>query len=161
MTSLDIGRPASSEPESYGGAPEGLLLVYVPAAALFFLLLTPAACPARWEFEVEVTERRLTVEARAGTDFDVPLSDITGISLEPTMPRVRHGRRARASSAGGVRRGRFTVAGLGEGWLYTTDDAPPYLVVRTADSFVILNYPRADRTRALHRELTAAWRGGA
>ena len=135
------------------------MLLYIPVAMLFFFLLTPAACPARWEFEVVVTERHLAVEATAGPDFEVSLDDLTDISLEPTMPRVRRGHRTRASQ-GGLRRGRFTVAGPGDGWLYTTADSPPYLIVRTADSFVIINSPRADRTRALHRELTEAWRGG-
>ncbi len=160
MTSLDIGRPAGPEPESYGGASDGLLLLYAPAVVLVFLLLSPAACPARWEIEVAVTEWLLTVEARAGRNFRVPLREITDISLEPTMPRVRRGHRTSASESG-WRRGRFTVAELGDGWLYTTADSPPYIVVRTVDAFVILNFPSADRTRALYRELTAAWRGGA
>ena len=50
---------------------------------------------------------------------------------------------------------------MGNGWLYTTDGFPPYLVVRTADTFVIVNYPHAHRTRTLHQELAAAWRSRA
>ena len=116
-----------------------------------------------------MTEEHLAV-GRAGEpgDIQVPLTHMTDVYLELTMPRVRRRiyspsvdgvRRRRGRSADGLRRGPFEVVELGDGWLYTTDDAPPYLVVRTADTFVIVNYPRADRTRALHQELTAAWGG--
>ena len=171
MTSLDIGRPVSSEPKPYGTTPDGAMLLYFGVGMLVLLtsILMQRACPG-WEFEVIVTERHLTAGrpgSRDGADVQVPLSDITDVYLDPTMPRVRRRiysdsvdrvRRRRGRSADGVRRGPFEVRELGDGWLYTTADSPPYLIVRTADTFVIVNYPRADRTRALHQELTPAWR---
>ena len=145
-----------------------VMLLVVPA-----LLLSQRACPGRWDFEVVVTEEHLTVgrpESRDGPDIQVPLSRIADVDLDMTMPRVRRRissdsvnrvRRRHGRSADGVRRGPFEVLEMGNGWLYTTDGSPPYLVVRTADTFVIVNYPRADRTRALHQELMAAWRSRA
>ena len=144
-----------------------MLLVVLPA------LLFQRACPGRWEFEAVVTEDHLTVgrpESRDGPDIQVPLSHVTDVYLDMTMPRARRRissdsvnrvRRRHGRSADGVRRGPFEVVEMGNGWLYTTDGFPPYLVVRTPDTFVIVNYPHADRTRALHQELTAAWRGRA
>ena len=148
------------------------MLLYFAAAmvVVLALLLGQRACPGLWEFEVVVTEEHLTVgrpESRDGPDIQVPLSRITGVDLEMTMPRVRRRissdsvnrvRRRHGRSADGVRRGPFEVVEMGNGWLYTTDGSPPYLVIRTPDTFVIVNYPRADRTRTLHQELTAAWR---
>ena len=150
------------------------MLLYFAAAMLVVLalLLSQRAC-GRWEFEVVVTDEHLTVggpDSRDGPDIRVPLSRIADIYLDMTMPRVRRRiysdsvdrvRRRRGLSVDGVRRGPFEVVEMGNGWLYTTDGSPPYLVVRTADTFVIVNYPRADRTRALHQELTAAWRSRA
>ena len=104
------------------------------------LLLSQRACPGRWDFEVVVTEEHLTVgspESRDGPDIQVPLSRIADVDLDITMPRVR--RRISSDSVNRVRRRHG----------------------RTADTFVIVNYPRADRTRALHQELTAAWWSGA
>ena len=148
------------------------MLLYFAAATLLVLLLmlSQRACPGRWEFEAVVTDEHLTVgrpESRDGPDIQVPLSRITDIYLDMTPPRarrriasdsVRRVRRRYGRSADGVRRGPFEVVEMGNGWLYTTDGFPPYLVVRTADTFVIVNYPHADRTRALHQELAAAWR---
>ena len=149
-----------------------MMLLYfaavVPVVILAFL--SQRACPESWEFEAVVTEEHLTVGRpgrRDGPDIQVPLSRITDIYLDMTTPRARRRiygdsvnrvRRRRGRSADGVRRGPFEVVEMGNGWLYTTDGFPPYLVVRTADTFVIVNYPHADRTRALHRELAAAWR---
>ena len=152
------------------------MLLYFAAVTLLviLLMLSQRACPGRWEFEAVVTDEHLTVgrsEGRDGPDIQVPLSRITDIYLDMTTPRARrrissdsvsrvrrrHGRR----SSDGVRRGPFEVVEMGNGWLYTTDGFPPYLVVRTADTFVIVNYPHADRTRALHQELAAAWRSRA
>ena len=148
------------------------MLLYIPAVTLVVLalMLGQRACPGRWEFEVVVTEEHLTVgrpESRDGPDIQVPLSHITDVYLDNGGPRARRRiysdsvnrvRRRRGGSADGVRRGPFEVVGMGNGWLYTTDGFPPYLVVRTPDTFVIVNYPHADRTRALHQELTAARR---
>jgi len=175
VTSLDIGRTGGSEPSPYDSVPEGFMLLYFAAAMLLVLvaMLSQRACPGRWEFEVVVKEEHLTVgrpESRDGPDIQVPLSRVTDVYLDMTMPRVRRRiysdsvnrvRRRRGGSVDGVRRGPFEVVEMGNGWLYTTDGFPPYLVVRTADTFVIVNYPRADRTRALHQELTAAWRSRA
>ena len=175
MTSLDIGRTGGSEPSPYDSVSEGFMLLYFAAAMLLVLvaMLSQRACPGRWEFEVVVTEEHLTVgrpESRDGPDVQVRLSRITDVYLAMTMPRVRRRiysdsvnrvRRRRGGSADGVRRGPFEVVEMGNGWLYTTDGSPPYLVVRTPDTFVIVNYPRADRTRTLHQELTAAWRSRA
>jgi hypothetical protein len=175
VTSLDIGRTGSSEPSPYGGVPEGFMLLYFAAVTLLviLLMLSQRACPESWEFEAVVTEEHLTVGRpgrRDGPDIQVPLSRISDIYLDMTTPRARRRiysdsvnrvRRRRGRSADGVRRGPFEVVEMGNGWLYTTDGFPPYLVVRTADTFVIVNYPHADRTRALHQELAAAWRSRA
>ena len=84
----------------------------------------------------------------------LPLESIVEVSLDPTMPLPR--RRLQGSSAGGWRHGRFRVETLGEGFLYTRTGYPPYLLVRTPETFVLVNFRDAGRTRALHAELTAA-----
>ncbi len=176
MTSLDIGRTGSSEHcpyRSYRGVPDGIMLLYFAAVIPLIVLPTllgQRACAELWEFEAAVTEEYLTVgrpESRDGPDIQVPLSQVTDVYLDMTRPRarrrisldsVRRVRRRHGRSADGVRRGPFEVVEMGNGWLYTTDGFPPYLVVRTEETFVIVNYPNADRTRALHRELAGAWR---
>lgn len=81
-----------------------------------------------------------------GSDPGVPLAAIVGVSLEYEMPVPE--RRLMGFSAGGVRCGRFRLEGLGDGVMYTRVGSPPYLVVRTPDSFLIINHDDAEQTRA-------------
>ncbi|HMR79086.1 MAG TPA: hypothetical protein PKD61_28470, partial [Polyangiaceae bacterium] len=57
-------------------------------------------------------------------------------------------------------RANFPPARRGDGKLFLTSGSPPYLVVKTRDSYVIVGYSDPERTRDLHRELLARWRKG-
>lgn len=102
--------------------------------------------------EVRVTDRHLEVTGQYGVTLS--LHTIVEASLEPTMPRRR--RRLRGFRLGELRNGRFQVETLGEGMVYTRTNSPPHLLVRTPETFVLINFRDADRTRALHANLTAA-----
>ena len=102
--------------------------------------------------EVRVTDGHLEVTGEYGVSLS--LDAIVEASLEPTMPRRR--RRLTGSRLGERRNGRYRVETLGEGMFYTRTNRPPHLLVRTSETFVLINYRDADRTRALHAELTAA-----
>ena len=128
-----------------------LVTLLVLAAVLSILTWVPIS---HYPPDVVVTDGRLIVSGRY--DFDVALAAITDVSLEHEMPIPE--RRLFGSSAGGVRRGRFRVEALGEGVMFTRAGSPPYLLVRTADTFLIINHEDADQTRALHAELTAILR---
>ena len=105
--------------------------------------------------EVRVTDHHLEVSGQYGVT--ISLDSIVGASLEPTMPRRR--RRLTGFRIGELRNGRFRVETLGEGMFYTRTNRPPHLLVRTPETFVVINFRDADRTRALHAELTAALQG--
>jgi hypothetical protein len=59
----------------------------------------------------------------------------------------------------GTLRGYFKVEGLGEAKLFVERAAPPYILIRTRDRFVIIDFQQPDRTRALYAELTEHWSG--
>tara|TARA_Y100000588_G_scaffold146332_1_gene160150 strand:+ start:1112 stop:1990 length:879 start_codon:yes stop_codon:yes gene_type:complete len=101
----------------------------------------------------QVTAAEFIVSGNYGATIE--LDDITSVSLEPGHPRVRH--RLRGFSAGGTRRGRFRVHTLGDGLLFTRADEPPYLLVNTEDSFILLNAETADETCRLHDDLLRRW----
>ena len=95
-------------------------------------------------------------------EIDTPLyattlqaAEITAISLEPGLPRILA--RTNGFSGGGALRGHFRVAELGDGRLYVEFGHPPYLLVRTRQSFVFLNFPDSERTRGLYDELARLW----
>ncbi len=101
----------------------------------------------------QVTAEEFIVSGNYGAS--VELTEITSISLVPDHPRVR--RRLRGFSAGGTRRGRFRVQTLGDGFLFTRADEPPFLLIRTEDTFVLLNAETPDETRRLHEDLLRLW----
>jgi hypothetical protein len=104
-----------------------------------------------------------------GIEIDTPFygttlqkADIESISLEPGLPRIEA--RTNGFSGGGALRGHFRVAGLGDGRLYVETGHPPYLLLRTRQSFVVVNFEEPERTRALYDEAARLWpertRGG-
>nr|HMR06552.1 hypothetical protein [Polyangiaceae bacterium] len=56
--------------------------------------------------------------------------------------------------------GTFRWAPRGAAKFFLPGAPPPYLVVKTRDSYVIVGYSDPERTRDLHRELLARWRKG-
>ena len=84
---------------------------------------------------------------------DVALADIESVALVDELPRIL--RRTNGFSSGGLLRGNFTLDRWGRGKLFINRDSPPYLVVRTRDSFVVVNFEDAAGTRELYGQLTA------
>lgn len=81
----------------------------------------------------------------------IPRADITRLSLEPSIPRVIG--RPNGFAMGSTLRGHFVVENLGRGRLFVNLGTPPYVLIHTADSYVIVNFDDAQRTRALFEEL--------
>lgn len=83
---------------------------------------------------------------------EIRLSDIQSVQLVDTLPRIQ--RRTNGYSAGGLLRGNFRLEQWGAGKLFINRGAPPYLVVRTRDSLVVLNFAEPARTRDLYDTLS-------
>jgi hypothetical protein len=102
---------------------------------------------------VELSGDRFEV-ASGVYSIDLRLSEVAGIALVDALPRVIA--RTNGFAARGLRRGHFRLEGWGSGRLFINSQSPPYIVVRTADSFVVVNFEDAGRTRELYGQLTAA-----
>jgi hypothetical protein len=85
------------------------------------------------------------------------MRQITDISLEQRLPLILA--RTNGFALAGTLRGYFKVEGLGEAKLFVERAAPPYILIRTRDRFVIIDFQQPDRTRALYAELTEHWSG--
>jgi hypothetical protein len=81
----------------------------------------------------------------------IPISAIRTVTLVDALPRIR--RRTNGFAARGLLRGNFTLDEWGSGRLFIARDRPPYIVVRTRDTFVVVNFEDAGRTRALYGQL--------
>jgi hypothetical protein len=82
---------------------------------------------------------------------DVPIAGIQEISLQDGIPRVM--RRTNGLAAGNVLRGNFNLEVLGPGKLFINLGVPPYLVVKSPGSLVIVNFADPQRTRAVYEDL--------
>ena len=139
----------AGDPTIPGVALAPVIVIGVPLLLVFGVMFYRGSQPPT----AQVTAAEFIVSGNYGTT--VKLDDITSVSLEPDHPRVRH--RLRGFSARGTQRGRFRVHTLGDGLLFTRADEPPYLLVKTEDSFILLNAESADETCRLHDDLLRRW----
>lgn len=82
-------------------------------------------------------------------------ADITGISLERTLPQVRW--KTNGFDGAGTLRGRFRVEDLGDVRLFVDLGFAPYLKLRLKQDVVIVNFREPSRTRALYDEMALLW----
>ena len=84
---------------------------------------------------------------------EIPLERVTGVTLEQTLPRVLL--RTNGLAFRRTLRGHFRLAEIGDGQLFVELGRPPYVMVRTQNDYVIVNFDDAARTRELYAELAA------
>jgi len=81
----------------------------------------------------------------------IPYAAMTSVTLETALPRI--GVRTNGFGLGGTLRGTFRLDDWGSGRLFINRGSPPFVVIRTGDSFVVVNFKDSGRTRALYGEL--------
>ncbi len=81
-------------------------------------------------------------------------SDIEDISLYDELPEVMI--RTNGISLFGKHLGKYHLEGLGAGKLFLRSNEAPFIVVRTKDSFVIMNTNQSDKTLESYHQLEQA-----
>jgi len=127
-------------------------------AVLLILAINAIVIPVVvWTFYAGSQPPRVTVSSegfvvRGGfSQAAVQFTTIREVSLQDQIPRVV--RKRNGFNAGNTLRGYFTLDVLGDGKIFINRDVPPYVVVKTSDSFVIVNFKNPQQTRALAEEL--------
>ena len=82
---------------------------------------------------------------------DLALADIESVTLVDSLPRIL--RRTNGFSSGGLLRGNYLLEEWGRGKLFINRNSPPYLVVRSRDTFVVVNFRGCRPNRKLSRQL--------
>jgi hypothetical protein len=100
---------------------------------------------------VNISASGLAIRGGAFYAVDMPMTDIVELSLQDTIPGVT--RKINGFNAGNTLRGHFQLQVLGDGQLFINRGVAPYLVVKTRDSFVIVNFKDPQRTRDLYASL--------
>ena len=100
---------------------------------------------------VTITPDMFTVRGGGFYSAEIPTRDILEVSLQDSIPRVVL--KTNGFNAGNTLRGNFRLEVLGNGQIFINRGIPPYVVVRTPASFVIVNFTDPERTRALYAAL--------
>lgn len=120
-----------------------LILVSILGGAILFSGQLPV--------QVSIEGGNLTVFGAPGPRVEVPLEEVTGLSLDDSGLRV--GRRVNAYRLGSVLRGTFHCKEVGECQVFADLDRPPFLIVWSKRSTVMFNAENPAETRKLYREL--------
>jgi hypothetical protein len=126
-----------------------LTSVLIAAAGLVAALNLYQLAPPR----VTVTAAGITVESGPAR-FAVAPEEITSLKLEETLPPLR--KRVGWGTHRSLR-GRFTTE-RAAGWVHVARQQPPYILLQTAESFLILNDPDPIKTKATYDALVERWR---
>jgi PH (Pleckstrin Homology) domain-containing protein len=99
---------------------------------------------------VEVTPESFSV--RNGLySSTIPFRQITSATLDERIPRV--GLKTNGFAAGSTLRGTFRVDSWGSARLYVNLDSPPFVVIRSPDGIVAVNFQDPERTREMYAQL--------
>lgn len=102
---------------------------------------------------VEVTSESFSVRNGFYSNT-VPLRQIMGATLDDRIPRV--GLKTNGFAAGGVLRGTFRMDSWGSARLYVNLNRPPFVVIRSPDGIVVVNFQDPEQTREMYTELRQA-----
>jgi hypothetical protein len=147
-----IGRPESlsHEPAAQRSSRSRVVAAVIGVAgvafagAIVYLGLQPPV--------VRLTDNAIEVSGAMYSNT-VAYTAMSSATLEDTIPRVRL--KTNGFAAGNTLRGSFNVDGWGNGRLYVNGDRPPFVVIRAANGFVVVNFKEPAQTRALYADLTA------
>lgn len=156
---LIAGRPAALPPGERGASPRSHRRI-LPVLAVLGLVLAVVLGAIFWFHEleprVEVAADGFSVRsALYGEHF--AFRDVSSITLEERLPGIRL--RTNGYAWPPTLRGHFRLDGLGDGQLYVEADTPPFVLLRSGDRYVFVNYSDPAATRRLHAELLERWVG--
>jgi hypothetical protein len=125
------------------------------AAALALVAVVPGALGLLFALEmreprVTLAHGRLDVASTLYSD-SVSLDDATAVALLAEPPPG--GTRTNGFALAGTLRGHFRLDGFGDGMVFAEVDAPPYILVRTRQSYLLLGFGDPARTRALFERI--------
>jgi hypothetical protein len=89
----------------------------------------------------------------------IPYPSMQSVTLDDTLPRI--GFKTNGSRIGGTMRGNFRVEGWGSARLFINRNAPPFVVITTPETHVVVNLPDPAQTRQLYTSLKAQMRRAA
>lgn len=141
--------PPTAEPAGTGES-RWRMMVFIPigvAVLIVVFVFLDASEPKIW------FDGRTLHVASTTYSFDAQVGAIRSVTVVDRPPPMRT--RSNGFAGFGKLRGHFVSDSMGRGMVFTDAGHPPYIVVHTANSFVVFNTPDSARTRALGEQLAA------
>ena len=124
-------------------------LIIAPVFALVAMMIYAGMRPP----EVHVTAGSFTVSNGMYSNT-IPIKGIRSASLDEQLPRVRG--KTNGFAVGETLRGSFSVDSWGSARLYVNLNHPPFIVIRSDDGFVAVNFANPHQTRDMYTQLRQA-----
>lgn len=138
----------SGNADTTAGPDVRLLLL---AGAVFAAVIGAAVYYQSRQMEVAVGDAELTV--RSGFySASVPIAEIREVIVVDSLPRIA--RSANGFSFGPVRRGHFQLDSIGAATLFVTLGNPPYIIVRSARTMLVIGFRDPAKARRLIEDLS-------
>ena len=118
-----------------------IILIMLMFTALFYVQMQAA--------KINITKNQIEISNLYS--FQANKNEIKKVELLDHIPTIKV--RTNGFSAFGVLRGYFSLANLGEGTLFIHQDHPPFILIQTADRYVLVNDEDASQTKALYQKI--------
>lgn len=101
--------------------------------------------------ELKIDENRMVTIHDSSYPYSFHMDDIQEITLEDKVPT---GFRSNGIATAAYARGNFKLTDLGKAKLYVFKKAPPYIVIKLEDLYIVYNDQDPAKTEALYEELS-------
>jgi hypothetical protein len=103
---------------------------------------------------IKATPQQIHVSGMYG--ITQPMENIQEVKLLDNIPPVQY--KSNGFGLGNVRKGKFHLKDWGEGRLFLHSDTPPFIYLKTTDSYMLINYKDSGQTNEVYQQLYANWK---
>ncbi|MDO1450336.1 DUF3784 domain-containing protein [Rhodocytophaga aerolata] len=103
---------------------------------------------------ISITPQQISISGIYGTTEK--MENIQEVKLLTAIPPIEW--KKNGFGYGDVRKGKFQLQEWGDGRLYLISDNPPFLYIKTADSYMLVNYKDSARTNQAYQSLYSNWK---
>lgn len=146
---INTGGQMNTKKPLFLGIAIAAVLIIVAGAAIF---LTNLSNSTNEEATAVISADSVEFTGMYGATYE--FSDILEISLDDTIPAA--GYKYDGSGLGEVKKGDWEVEGLGRCRLFVMSKNGPFVVMRTTDRYVIVNFKDSEKTKELYNNLLEA-----
>jgi hypothetical protein len=104
--------------------------------------------------EIEATPQHIRISGLYG--ITEPMENIQEVTLLNDIPPVKW--KSNGFGFANVRKGKFHLQEWGEGRLFLHSANPPYVYMKTSNSYVLINYKDSGQTKRVYEQLYANWK---